>query len=100
MVNSMTNTSTDLPMNGEKLNEVTSFNFLGAYLFMDGTSTAEVRKRIVMATAAMARLSSFGQAVPSASKEQAPHVHRCLHPTLRLRDLDASRGRRTHDTCI
>ncbi|KAH3724986.1 hypothetical protein DPMN_050814 [Dreissena polymorpha] len=46
-VNSMTNTSTDLPMIGEKLDEVTSFNHLVVYLSMDGTSTAEVRKKIV-----------------------------------------------------
>ncbi|KAH3804941.1 hypothetical protein DPMN_133234 [Dreissena polymorpha] len=42
--------------NGEKLDEVTSFKYLGATLSRDGTSTAEVRLRIATANAAIARL--------------------------------------------
>ena len=57
MVNSKTNTSVDITMNGEKLKEATSFKYLGATMSKDGTSTAEVRIRIALATAAMARLS-------------------------------------------
>ena len=44
-------------MNGESLQEVTSFKYLGATLSKDGTCTAEIRIRIATATAAMARLS-------------------------------------------
>ncbi|KAH3769745.1 hypothetical protein DPMN_171020 [Dreissena polymorpha] len=41
----------------EKLEEVTSLQYFGASLSKDGTSIAEVRIRIAMATAALARLS-------------------------------------------
>ncbi|KAH3880590.1 hypothetical protein DPMN_004507 [Dreissena polymorpha] len=54
MVNSTTNTSANITMNGEKLEEVTSFKYLGASLPKDITRTADVRISIVMATAAMA----------------------------------------------
>ncbi|KAH3876233.1 hypothetical protein DPMN_000070 [Dreissena polymorpha] len=57
MVNSMTNTSEDITMKREKLEEVTSFKYFCATLSKDGTSTAEVRIRITMATAVVARLS-------------------------------------------
>ena len=40
MVNSTTNTSA-VAMNGEKLEEVTSFRYLGPILSKDGSSTAE-----------------------------------------------------------
>ncbi|KAH3870104.1 hypothetical protein DPMN_033285 [Dreissena polymorpha] len=43
MVNSKTNTSTDITMNDEKLEEVTSFKCLEVTLSKDGTCTAEVR---------------------------------------------------------
>ncbi|KAH3836313.1 hypothetical protein DPMN_109683 [Dreissena polymorpha] len=56
MVNSTTNTSADIAMKSEKLEEVTSLKYLGTIVSMDGTSsTAEVRIRIAMVTAAMAR---------------------------------------------
>ncbi|KAH3814226.1 hypothetical protein DPMN_142720 [Dreissena polymorpha] len=51
------NISADITINSEKLEELTSFKFFGATLPKDCTSTAEVRIRIAMATAAMARLS-------------------------------------------
>ena len=54
MVNSTTNTSTNITMNGEKLEEVASFKYLGATLSKDFTSTADVRISIFMANAAMA----------------------------------------------
>ncbi|KAH3885770.1 hypothetical protein DPMN_009768 [Dreissena polymorpha] len=49
-----TNTSTDITMNGEKVEEVTSFKYLDATLSNDGTSTAEVRINIAIGTASMA----------------------------------------------
>ncbi|KAH3880579.1 hypothetical protein DPMN_004496 [Dreissena polymorpha] len=42
MVNSTTNTSANITMNGEKLEEVASFKFLGATLSKNITSTADV----------------------------------------------------------
>ena len=48
-------------MNGQKLEEVTSFKYLGAILCKDGTCSAEVRIRIASAMAAMARLNRILQ---------------------------------------
>ena len=44
-------------MNGQKVEEVTSFNYLGATLCKDGTCSAEARIRIASAMTAMARLN-------------------------------------------
>ena len=49
--------SADISMNGQKLEEVTSFKYLGATLCKDGACSAEVRIRIASAMAAMARLN-------------------------------------------
>ena len=44
-------------MNGQKLEEVTSFNYLGATLCKAGTCSAKVRIRIASAMAALAKLN-------------------------------------------
>ena len=49
--NSMTNISADISTNGMKLEEVTSFKYLGATLCKDGTCSAEVCIRIASALA-------------------------------------------------
>ena len=49
--------SADTSMNSQKLEEVTSFKHLKAVLCKDGTCSAEVRTRIALAMAAMARLN-------------------------------------------
>ena len=46
-------------MNGQKLEEVTSFKYQGATLCKDGTCSAEIRIRIASAMAAMARLNGI-----------------------------------------
>ena len=56
VVNSTNNISADISMNGQNLEEVTSFKYLGGTLWRDGTCTAEVRIRIASAMAAKARL--------------------------------------------
>ena len=56
MTNSTNNISADISMNGQKLEEVTSFKYLGAILCKDGTCLAEACIRIASAMAAMARL--------------------------------------------
>ena len=56
MINSTNNIGADISMNGQKLEEVTSFKYLGPTLCKDGTSSAEVRIRIASAMAAMIRL--------------------------------------------
>ena len=50
-------TAVDITMNGQKLEEVTSFKILERTLCKDGTYSAEVRIRIALAIAAMARLN-------------------------------------------
>ena len=57
MTNSMNNTSADISINGQKLEEVTSLKYIVATLCKDGTCSAEVRIRIASAIAAMARLN-------------------------------------------
>ena len=46
-------------MNGQKLEEVTSFKYQGATLCKDDTCSAEVRIRIASAMAAMDRLNTI-----------------------------------------
>ena len=46
MTNSANNTSAGISMNGQKLEEVTAFKYLGATLCKDGTCTTEVCSRI------------------------------------------------------
>ena len=49
--------SADISRNCKKLQEVTSFKYLGATLYKDGTCSADVRIRIASAMTAMARLN-------------------------------------------
>ena len=56
ITNSANNISADISVNGQKLEEVTSFKYLGAALSKDGTCSAEVRIS-APARAAMARLN-------------------------------------------
>ena len=58
MTNSTNNTSSDLSMNCQKLEEVTSFNYPGAILFKGATCSAKVCIRIASAMAAIARLNN------------------------------------------
>ena len=57
MVNSTNNASVSIIMDGKKLEEVSSFKYLGATLTKDGTCKTEIHIWIVAATAAMARLT-------------------------------------------
>ena len=58
MTNSINNIRADISMNGETLEEVTSFKYLGITLCKDGTCSAEIRVRITTAMAVMARLNT------------------------------------------
>ena len=49
MTNSSNNISADISINGLKLEEVTSFKYMGATLCKNGTCSAEVRIRIASA---------------------------------------------------
>ena len=57
MIDSMNNISADNSMNGLKLEEVTSVEYLGAAMCKDCPCLAEVCIRIASAMAAMARLN-------------------------------------------
>ena len=69
MTNSTNNISVNINMNSKKLEEVTSFKYLGATLCNDGTCS-EIRIKIASAMAAMARLNGIWQcnAISFASK--------------------------------
>ena len=70
MTNSMDNISSDVSMNGQKLEEVTRLKYLEATLCKDGTCSAEVHIRTASAMVAMARLNQIWQCntISSASK--------------------------------
>ena len=57
MVNSLSDTKASITLDGEQLEDVNSFKYLGANLPRDGSSSTEIRTRIAVATAAMAKLS-------------------------------------------
>ena len=59
MISSVNDIHANIIMNGEKLEEVSQFKYLGATLTKDGTSTKEVKIRIAAATSALARLDKF-----------------------------------------
>ena len=56
MVNSGDNTTVQISMNGQQLEEVMAFKYFGATLTKDGCSTAEIKIRLAIATASMAKL--------------------------------------------
>ena len=57
MADSINNISADISMNGQKLEEVTSFKYPGATMRKDGTCSAEICIRIAYTMAAVARLN-------------------------------------------
>ena len=59
MINSTNNIRADISMNGQKLEDVTSFKYLGATFCKDGTCLAEIRIRIALAMAVVARLNGI-----------------------------------------
>ena len=59
MVNSGENTTVQISMNGQQLEEVMAFKYLGATLTKDGRSTAEIKIRLAIATASMAKLNKI-----------------------------------------
>ena len=46
-------------MNGQQLEEVDAFKYLGATLSKDGRSTTEINTRIAIATAAISKLTKI-----------------------------------------
>ena len=52
-----TNNTVNIVMNGQNLEDVDSFKYLGSTLSKDGTSTKEIKIRIAVAMSAMSRLN-------------------------------------------
>ena len=52
-------TATNIVMNGEKLEEVKEFRYLGAVINSEGTSTKEIKTRLAIALSSMARLTNM-----------------------------------------
>ena len=50
MVSSDDNTTAEISMNGQQLEEVTAFKYVGAMLTKDGLSTVEIKTRLATAT--------------------------------------------------
>ena len=59
MVNSGDNTTVQISMNGQQLEEVMALKYFGATLTKDGHSTAEIKIRLAIATASMAKLNKI-----------------------------------------
>ena len=59
MVNCANNTPAQIHMNGQLLEEVDAFKYLGSTLTKDGGSSTEIKIRIGAATSAMARLNKI-----------------------------------------
>ena len=59
MVNSGDNTTVQINMNGQQLEEVMAFKYLGDTLIKDGRSTVEIKIRLAIATASMAKLNKI-----------------------------------------
>ena len=84
MTNSTNNINAAISMNGQRLEEVASFKYLGVAQRKDGTCSAEVGIGIASATAAMARLNQQDLAVQHnqlCRQVQALQVSRHLHPS-------------------
>ena len=80
MTNSTNNIDISISMNGQKLEEVASFKYLGATLCKDGTCSAEVRIR---RASAMARLNRiwWSNSTSFASKFK---MYKCLVTSILL----------------
>lgn len=59
MVNSANNTPAQITMNGQQLEVVDAFKYLGATLTKDGRSTTEIKTRLAIATSTMAKLNKI-----------------------------------------
>lgn len=59
MVNSIKDTTTNITIGGQKLEEVEGFKYLGATFSKDGSCIADIRIRIATATAVMSRLQKI-----------------------------------------
>ena len=78
MVNSRLAPRTTILMNGEHLEEVTSFKYLRSIIYSEGDSIEEIRTRINLTTSAIAKLN----------KDKTLQKHGCVCADIRMRKLD------------
>ena len=82
MVYSGHNTTVQISMNGQQLEEVMAFKYLRTTLTEDGRSTAEIKIRLAIATASMAKLNKIWS-----SKDVSFSTKKKLYKTLVLSTL-------------
>ena len=82
MVNSAGDTRVTITMNGEQLEEVTGFKYLGVTLTIDGTCHTEIRKRIATATSVSVRLTRVGKSKISFQVKFYVHTFPVIFPVL------------------
>ena len=70
MTNSANKTPTQIYMNGQQLEEVSAFKYLGATLTKDSRSTTEIKSRLAIATSIMAKLDKIWKNKKSASRQR------------------------------
>ena len=81
LVNSINqNTPIDITMDGQNLEEVDSFKYIGSTLSKDGTSTKEIKIRIAVAMLYY-DFTSMGRADTSASQPSLSSTEHSLYPT-------------------
>ena len=59
MVNSGVNTTAQISMNGQQIQEVTAFKYLGATPTKDGRSSMEIKAHLAIAKASAAKLNNI-----------------------------------------
>ena len=102
MVNSGDNTTVQISMNGQQLEEVMAFKYIGATLTKDGRSTAEIKIRLAIATASMAKPNNtWSSKDVSFFTKIKLYKNSCpVHPILRLWELDVNSWLNKKDTGI
>ena len=94
MVNSRLAPRTTILMNGEHLEEVTSFKYLRSIIYSEGDSIEEIRTRINLTTSAIARLNKDKTQQRQDStkirlnKDKTLQKHGCVCADIRMRKLD------------
>ena len=91
------NTPIDITMDGQNLEEVDSFKYIGSTLSKDGTSTKEIKIRIAVAMLYY-DFTSMGRADTSASQPSLSSTEHSLYPPSSTDARAGLRQQRQRDT--